>query len=101
MSQWGAEGFAGHGWSYDRILEHYYPGTSLARLSVVRVRVLLAEGRARVRISSKAPLRLVGAGGRTAMLKRGSHGFPAALHGLALPVRVEPTLRPLALDGAG
>ena len=25
MSQWGAYGFAKHGWRYDRILAHYYP----------------------------------------------------------------------------
>ena len=29
MSQWGAYGYAKHGWSYDRILAHYYPGTTL------------------------------------------------------------------------
>ena len=30
MSQWGAKGYAEHGWTYDRILAHYYPGTTLA-----------------------------------------------------------------------
>src|SRR5439155_1204091 len=29
MSQWGARGFAEHGWSYRRILGHYYPGTEM------------------------------------------------------------------------
>ena len=32
MSQWGAEGFAIHGWGYREILAHYYPGTALAPL---------------------------------------------------------------------
>lgn len=32
MSQWGACGYANHGWSYDMILRHYYVGTEL-RLS--------------------------------------------------------------------
>lgn len=30
MSQWGARGFAANGWTADRILTHYYQGTSLA-----------------------------------------------------------------------
>ena len=29
MSQWGAYGYAQHGWTFDRILAHYYPGTTL------------------------------------------------------------------------
>ena len=44
MSQWGAYGYALHGWDYRRILAHYYPGTRLGRVGEPRVRVLLAEG---------------------------------------------------------
>src|SRR5438445_7352997 len=29
LSQWGAAGYAKHGWSFDRILGHYYTGTTL------------------------------------------------------------------------
>ena len=29
MSQWGAYGYAKHGWTYDAILAHYYTGTTL------------------------------------------------------------------------
>ena len=29
MSQWGAYGYAHHGWTYQRILAHYYSGTTL------------------------------------------------------------------------
>ncbi len=29
MSQWGAYGYALHGWKYHRILSHYYPGTTV------------------------------------------------------------------------
>ena len=32
MSQWGAYGYARHGWNWQRILAHYYPGTDLRRL---------------------------------------------------------------------
>jgi stage II sporulation protein D len=61
MSQWGAEGYARHGWSYKRILGHYYPHT---RIEVARrgdVRVLLLERQAKVRISSPKPFRVLGA----------------------------------------
>jgi stage II sporulation protein D len=42
MSQWGAYGFAKHGWTYDRILAHYYQGTTLGPAPVANVRVQLA-----------------------------------------------------------
>src|SRR5215213_3252404 len=47
MSQYGAMGYASHGWTHDRILAHYYRGTALSRLNESRdVRVLLASPRA-------------------------------------------------------
>jgi stage II sporulation protein D len=44
MSQWGAYGYARHGWGYRRILFHYYPGTKLSHGGEPHVRVLLAQG---------------------------------------------------------
>ena len=44
MSQWGAYGYALHGWGYKRILFHYYPGTSLEKGGEPNVRVLLVQG---------------------------------------------------------
>jgi stage II sporulation protein D len=44
MSQYGAYGMAQRGAAYERILAHYYPGTTLDRAAVDRTRVLLAEG---------------------------------------------------------
>lgn len=42
MSQYGAEGYARHGWRYPAILRHYYSGTALGSTSPRRaVRVLL------------------------------------------------------------
>jgi stage II sporulation protein D len=42
MSQYGAMGYASHGWDYKRILGHYYTDTELGELSEPRtVRVLL------------------------------------------------------------
>ena len=55
MAQWGAYGFAQQGAAYDEILAHYYQGTTLGQASVARVRVLLAQGKARLTVSSDAP----------------------------------------------
>ena len=42
MSQYGAMGYASHGWDYKAILGHYYSGTKLGVLDAPRqVRVLL------------------------------------------------------------
>ena len=42
MSQYGAYGYAKHGFTYDQILAHYYSETSLAQISPApAVRVLL------------------------------------------------------------
>jgi stage II sporulation protein D len=54
MSQWGAYGYAQNGWTYDKILAHYYPGTALTNSTVKSIRVLL-ENTASVTISSTAP----------------------------------------------
>jgi hypothetical protein len=59
MSQWGAEGYARHGWDYRRILAHYYPQTTLTQVSDLPVRVLLLDRRPSVALSSKAPFLLV------------------------------------------
>ncbi len=45
LSQWGAYGYAKHGWTYDRILAHYYAGTTLGQATLATVRVLLAQGK--------------------------------------------------------
>jgi hypothetical protein len=72
MSQWGAEGYARHGYSYRRILAHYYPQTTIGIAPPRQVRVLLARARAAVRVSSAAPFLLVDAKGRKLHLPAGS-----------------------------
>ena len=57
MSQWGAYGYAQNGWTYDKILAHYYPGTELNPTTVKSIRVLLANT-ASVTISSTGPWKL-------------------------------------------
>jgi stage II sporulation protein D len=50
MSQYGAAGYAEHGFDYRQILAHYYEGTTLGRISPShRVRVLLRRGAASFR----------------------------------------------------
>jgi stage II sporulation protein D len=58
MSQYGALGYARNGSTYDQIVEHYYPGTTLASAGSRAIRVLLADGRKRLTISSVAPFKI-------------------------------------------
>ena len=44
MGQWGAQGYALHGFSYEDILAADYPGTVLSQTTVRKIRVLLADG---------------------------------------------------------
>ena len=44
MSQYGAYGYAKHGFTYDQILTHYYTGTTIGTTQDQPVRVLLLDG---------------------------------------------------------
>ena len=83
MSQWGAYGYARHGWSYPHILRHYFPGTTLERVGGGSVRVLLGEGRAHYTIGCPAPLTVADGAGRT---RRLAADFYALGPQLKLPV---------------
>jgi stage II sporulation protein D len=48
MSQYGAGGFARHGYTWQQILGHYYPGTSVRTVTPGGVRVLLLSGQTSV-----------------------------------------------------
>ena len=54
LAQYGAYGYALHGWTYDRIVGHYYTGTTLGQSELNRVRVLLAARTRRAVISSQS-----------------------------------------------
>jgi stage II sporulation protein D len=71
LAQYGAYGYALHGWSYDRIVGHYYPGTILGQAPVKRVRVLLVPGAKRVVISSRSPFTVRDRAGKTHKLPAG------------------------------
>jgi peptidoglycan hydrolase-like amidase len=83
MSQWGAYGFAKHGWPYERILAHYYPGTQLTDAPDSTIRVLLASGQPRVSVTCPGTLRVSDATGRTYALPPASYTVRRALE---LPV---------------
>jgi len=55
LSQYGALAQAKANRSYRDILSFYYPGTELTKATVTKVRVLLADGRKSVRLSSTVP----------------------------------------------
>src|SRR5437016_347710 len=56
MGQWGAQGYAKQGYTYDQILDAYYPGTTLGQTATTAIRVLLASGKKKLAISSKKPI---------------------------------------------
>ncbi len=104
MSQYGARGYAEAGWRHPRILAHYYRGTKLRVLPARPVRVLLREGLGVVRISSTKPHRVIDATGKIRKLKPGTRTLAASrqlLKGLKSPLRFDPGVAPLQLDGAG
>jgi stage II sporulation protein D len=101
MSQWGARGLARHGWGWQRILAHYYPGTRLARADHLRIRVLVAGRRNRIAISSRSPFRILDGRGRSRLQRRRIVFRSRHWHGLRPPLRIVPGVEPLVLDGAG
>jgi stage II sporulation protein D len=105
MSQWGAEGYALHGWSYQRILAHYYPHTTLSAVPPRPVRVLLARKQDQVAVGSPAPFLVVDARGRKLHVPARTLRFGPRLRlgkvRLAQPVQVEPGAQPVTLGGVG
>lgn len=94
MSQWGAYGYALHGWGYKRILFHYYPGTKLTTESrEPRVRVLLAQGAKVVTIGCATQMTVSDGRRFRGHLPAGTYGVGPRL---AVPVRHRPRRRPFA-----
>jgi SpoIID/LytB domain protein len=105
MSQWGAEGYARHGYGYRQILAHYFPHTTLEDGSPQPVRVLLAQGRDSVRIGSAAPFVVLDARGRKLHLPARSvvldRRFILRHKRLLPPLRFQPGAQPLEVGFAG
>jgi stage II sporulation protein D len=85
MSQYGAYGYAQHGWTAQQILAHYYPGTTAGKAPVSTVRVLLADKVKTLKLSADAPFSVRDGLGKTHTLAAGT-------------VTLGPTLM-LAVDG--
>jgi stage II sporulation protein D len=71
LSQWGAYGYAKHGWTFDRILARYYSGTTLGPAKVSTVRVLLASAK-KTTLESAAAWTVVDAAGTKTVLDPGA-----------------------------
>lgn len=93
LSQWGAYGYAKHGWTYDRILAHYYPGTTLGPAPVTTVRVLLAQ-KAKVTLTSDDQWSVTDATGTKMQLDPGDLVLKPKL-----VVNGQPLLSPLTFVG--
>lgn len=80
MSQYGAYGYAlkAH-WAYDAILEHYYPGTTLARTGAHAIRVKL---RSASRETVCGATRAVDADGRRVRLHQSRSYAVSSAHGM-------------------
>jgi len=79
MSQYGAYGYAQHGWTFQQILAHYYPGTTLAKAPATTLRVLLADRKKKLTIASEAPFTVRDGSGQSTALDAGRYTFGPGL----------------------
>jgi stage II sporulation protein D len=94
MAQWGAYGYAQHGVTYDKILAHYYPGTTLTPAPATTLNVLLVDGARRVVVSSPGPFTVKDASGTVHQLTGGDVPLTAALK-----IKTDPAKPAEALPG--
>jgi stage II sporulation protein D len=78
MSQWGAYGYAQHGFTYARILAHYYPKTTLDHAVGRTLRVLVAQGKS-VTLGSGGAWSVTDGSGKRVPLDQGTVELGAAL----------------------
>jgi stage II sporulation protein D len=96
MSQWGAKGYAEHGWTYERILARYYTGTTLGPAPVASLRVLLVEGAKSLTLASARAWTVVDAEGASHALAPGKLKL-----GVGLKIAGEPLVPPLLFESGG
>ena len=112
MSQYGALGYAQHGFTYAQILAHYYPGTTLGSAAGLTLRVLLAEGKKALAVSSTVPFSVRDGDGAIHQLAAGAYSLNTAFllravppfegsgdSAMAGPLTFSPGTAPLALAG--
>src|SRR6478752_10339054 len=74
LSQWGADGYAQHGWGCRRILAHYYTGTGLGTLRPgAHERVLMLSGAGDVHVTVAGAAVARAGGGRTRRIGAGGY----------------------------
>jgi stage II sporulation protein D len=78
LSQWGAYGYAQHGFTYARILAHYYSKTTLDHAAGRTLRVLVAQGKT-VTLASTGAWSAIDGTGKRVPLDPGSVDLGAAL----------------------
>jgi stage II sporulation protein D len=83
LGQWGAQGYALQGYTDDQILAAYYPGTVAGQTTETSIRVLLANGKKTLTISSRKALTVEDGDGIEHTLPSGNTTLTPAL---ALPV---------------
>jgi stage II sporulation protein D len=113
MAQYGAYGYAQHGWKWDRIIKHYFPGTTIGQAPVSRVRVLLAASVKRATIGSKLPIQVVDGDGKKHPLDAGNYTVGPAFkvadqsdpqakpQPLTYPLEFKPGATALSFNGRG
>ena len=79
MPQYGAYGYALHGWTHERIVAHYYIGTTLQKALLKKVRVLLLPGSKNVVVSSRSAFFVRDGTGKRHRLPAGSQTLGPAL----------------------
>jgi stage II sporulation protein D len=94
MGQYGAYGYAKHGFGYRAILAHYYPGTTIAVSPVRKVRVLLAQGKAKLTLSSTADFTVTDGAGKKHDVTAGTIAFDSKLK-----LKVDAAAKAKALPG--
>jgi len=105
LAQYGAYGYALHGWAAADIVAHYYPGTDLGQAPVKRVRVLLVPGSKSAVVASRSPFTVRDAAGKTHKLPAGRQQLgpglklklAASAKALPGPLVFSPGTTPLAL----
>ncbi len=100
MSQWGAQGYAEHGYTYRQILSAYYPGTSLGTAPSTTIRVLLAQDRKTLTVSSGQPIAVTDANGAQHTLPSGATKLTPALDIAVDGGPAQPLAPPLTLTPA-
>src|SRR5205809_2276247 len=78
MSQYGAYGYAQHGFTYAQIVAHYFPGTELGT-ATGKVRVLLSSGTATLKIGSTSDFTVRDGNGASHDVAAGTYTLTRAL----------------------